>query len=69
MLSLQYKLPKESHMKELNISATVENIPVVTAFVDKQLKALDCPVKAKAQIDIAIDEIFSNIARYAYNRR
>jgi len=54
-------------MKELNISATVENIPVVTAFVDKQLKALDCPVKAKAQIDIAIDEIFSNIARYAYN--
>ena len=54
-------------MKELNISATVENIPVVTAFVDEQLEALACPVKAQTQIDIAIDEVFSNIARYAYN--
>ena len=54
-------------MKELNVSATVENIPVVTAFVDEQLEALDCPMKAQMQIDIAIDEIFSNIARYAYN--
>ena len=54
-------------MKELNIAATVENIPVVTAFVDEQLEALDCPVKAQMQIDIAIDEIFSNIAQYAYD--
>ena len=27
---------------------------------------LDCPMKVQMQIDIAIDEIFSNIARYAY---
>ncbi|MBR4959034.1 MAG: ATP-binding protein, partial [Phascolarctobacterium sp.] len=27
----------------------------------------DCPMKAQMQIDIAIDELFSNIARYAYN--
>ena len=54
-------------MKELNISATVENIPVVTAFVDAQLEALNCPLKAQMQIDIAIDELFGNIAQYAYN--
>lgn len=54
-------------MKELNIAATLENIPVVTEFVDEQLEALDCPMKAQMQIDIAIDELFSNIARYAYN--
>ena len=54
-------------MKELNISATVENIPVVTAFVDEQLEALNCPLKALMQIDIAIDELFGNIAQYAYN--
>ncbi len=54
-------------MKELNISATVENIPVVTAFVDEQLEALNCPLKAQMQIDIAIDELFGNIAQYAYN--
>lgn len=54
-------------MKELNISATVENIPVVTAFVDEQLEALNCPLKAQMQIDIVIDELFGNIAQYAYN--
>lgn len=54
-------------MKELTISATVENIEKVTAFVDEQLEALDCPMKAQMQIDIAIDELFGNIAHYAYN--
>ena len=54
-------------MKELNISATVENIPIVTAFVDEQLETLGCPIKVQMQIDIAIDELFGNIAQYAYN--
>ena len=54
-------------MKELTIAATVENIDVVTDFVNEQLEALDCPMKAQMQIDIAIDELFGNIAHYAYN--
>ena len=54
-------------MKELTIDATIENITQVTAFVDEQLEALDCPLKAQMQIDIAIDELFGNIAHCAYN--
>ena len=54
-------------MKELTIAATVENIGTVTDFVNEQLEALDCPMKAQMQIDIAIDELFGNIAHYAYN--
>ena len=54
-------------MKELNIAATVENIEVVTDFVNEQLEALDCPMKVQMQIDIAIDELFGNIAHYAYH--
>ena len=54
-------------MKELTIAATVENIETVTNFVDEQLEALDCPMKAQMQMDIAIDELFGNIAHYAYN--
>ena len=54
-------------MKELTIAATVENIETVTEFVNEQLEALDCPIKAQMQIDIAIDELFGNIAHYAYN--
>ena len=54
-------------MTELTIDATVENIGIVTDFVNEQLEALDCPMKAQMQIDIAIDELFGNIAHYAYN--
>lgn len=54
-------------MKELTIAATTENIETVTNFVNEQLEALDCPMRAKIQIDIAIDELFGNIAHYAYN--
>lgn len=54
-------------MKELTVDATLENIPVVTEFVDELLSQFQCPVKAQAQIDIAIDELFSNIVHYAYH--
>lgn len=54
-------------MKELTIAASVEHIETVTAFVDEQLEELHCPMKAQMQIDIAIDELFGNIAHYAYN--
>ena len=54
-------------MQEMTIPATVENIEKVTDFVNVQLDNIDCPPKAQMQIDIAIDELFGNIAHYAYN--
>ncbi len=54
-------------MKELTVDAAVENIEVVTDFVNEELEKLDCPLKARRQIDVAIDELFGNIARYAYS--
>ena len=54
-------------MKELTIDATVENIERVTAFIEEQLEPLGCSMKARMQIAIAIDELFRNIAHYAYN--
>lgn len=53
-------------MKEITVAATPENIAVVTDFIGEQLEAVDCPMKAQMQINIAIDEIFGNIAHYAY---
>jgi len=53
-------------MKELTVEATVENIETVTEFVNAELEKLGCPMKVQTQIDIAIDELFSNIAHYAY---
>ena len=54
-------------MKEITLAATVENIETVTEFVNAQLELIDCPIKVQIQIDIAIDELFGNIAHYAYN--
>ena len=54
-------------MKELTIEATIENITKVTDFVNGHLEQYNCPLKAQMQIDVAIDELFSNIARYAYD--
>ena len=54
-------------MKELTVEATMGSIPVVRDFVDEQLEQYDCPMKAQAQINIAIDELFSNIVHYAYH--
>ncbi len=53
-------------MKELTVTATIENIAAVTAFIDDQLEKLDCPMKTMLQVNIAIDELFGNIANYAY---
>ncbi|MBE5996033.1 MAG: ATP-binding protein [Lachnospiraceae bacterium] len=53
-------------MKELTVQATTENIQAVTEFVDRELEALDCPMRVQMQIEIAIDELFGNIAHYAY---
>ena len=53
-------------MEELRVEANVENLPKVLAFVDDQLEMAQCPMKAKIQIDIAVEEIFVNIAHYAY---
>lgn len=54
-------------MKELELEALTDNLPQVISFVDEQLEAADCPMKIQMQIDIAVEEIFVNIAHYAYN--
>lgn len=58
----------ENELKtELTVEASINNLEKVTSFVNDKLEENECPVKAQMQIDIAIDEIFSNIARYAYS--
>ena len=54
-------------MRELTVDAIIENIEKVTDFVNEELEKLDCSPKAQIQIDVAIDELFGNIAHYEYN--
>ena len=57
---------QKTAMKEITLEATIPNIETVTDFVNQELEAADCPLKTQMQIDVAIDEVFSNIAQYAY---
>ena len=62
MLALNYK----GNLKEITCEASIANITRVTEFVDNQLDFYGCTPKDKTKIDVAIDEILSNIANYAY---
>ncbi|MBQ7518860.1 MAG: ATP-binding protein [Clostridia bacterium] len=53
-------------MAELTILASVENLEQVLAFVDAELEKMGSPPKAQMQIDVAVEELFVNIAHYAY---
>ena len=52
-------------MKSITEEAKIENIAVITDFVNSILEANGCSAKVQMEIDIAIDEIFGNIAYYA----
>ncbi|MBQ5391717.1 MAG: SpoIIE family protein phosphatase, partial [Spirochaetales bacterium] len=68
MLCFKYKGNKEDvEMDELEIDAKVENLDQVLSFVDSRLEARDCPAGYMMNIDIAVEEIFVNIASYAYD--
>ncbi|MBR3575506.1 MAG: ATP-binding protein [Lachnospiraceae bacterium] len=54
-------------MKEMEIDAILDNFEAVQAFVDEELERLECPMATQIQIDIAVEEVFVNIAHYAYN--
>ena len=53
-------------MKEITVRAEAERLGEVTDFVNAELDVLGCPMKTLMQIDLAVEEIFVNIASYAY---
>jgi anti-sigma regulatory factor (Ser/Thr protein kinase) len=54
-------------MKEIVIDAKPENLDAVLNFVTSELEIAKCSRKLQNQIAIAVEEIFVNIAHYAYN--
>lgn len=54
-------------MRELTIEATPESVDKAIEFVDEMLEEYGCGMKEQMAIDVAVDELFANIAHYAYN--
>ncbi len=51
---------------ELSVDAVIDNLDIVMDFVNTELEMSGCDKKIKTQISIAIEEIYTNIANYAY---
>ena len=54
-------------MAELTLQASLEKLDEVLAFVEESLEKNECPMKVLMQVQIAVEEIFVNIAHYAYD--
>jgi anti-sigma regulatory factor (Ser/Thr protein kinase) len=53
-------------MKKLIVEANVINLEEIVDFVNEELEQHNCPPNLQSKIDIAVEEIFVNIANYAY---
>lgn len=65
MLALKVKDVRIECMKKISVPPQLGRIDTVTAFFEECLAEQDAPMKVVSQINIAVDEIFSNIARYS----
>ncbi|MBR5277932.1 MAG: SpoIIE family protein phosphatase [Clostridia bacterium] len=67
MLMLDYK-PKQGGERMTNkiFPAKTEELPNVIAFVEQALENAQCPLKTQTALCVAIEELFVNVANYAY---
>ena len=67
MLMFDYK-PKKGgeHMTKKTIPAKTEFLNDLLGFVDEILDSFECPMKVQTAICVALEEVFVNVAHYAY---
>lgn len=55
-----------SERKEISLPATLESIPQAIGFLKLNLEELGYSRRAQTKLIVIVDEIFSNIAKFAY---
>ena len=53
-------------MTKKTIPAKIESLFEILGFVEEMLEGLECPMKIQTAICVAIEEVFVNVAHYAY---
>ena len=53
-------------MDKKTFDAETINLDEVLEFIDSRLEENDCPMKTQIQLNVAAEEIFVNVAHYAY---
>ena len=68
MLMFDYK-PKKGgeRMTNKTFPAKTESLSDVLGFVEEALEGFECPMKIQTAICVAIEEVFVNVAHYAYS--
>ena len=67
MLCFKYNGSQSApEVRKLETDAVVENLDEVLGFVDEVLEANGCSPSVMMQLDVAVEEIYVNIAHYAY---
>ena len=61
-----YKHKSNGVFKEKVFNAKTEVLDEFIEFVEEELTKYDCPLKPSVQIKIALEEVFVNVAHYAY---
>lgn len=52
--------------KQLKVKAELAELDTVIGFLEETLEQAECPINLITQISISVEEIFVNIANYAY---
>ena len=67
MLMLDYKMNRGNELAfTKTFAARVDALSDVLGFVDQMLEICECPMKVQTALCVAIEEVFVNVARYAY---
>ena len=57
----------EKKLFRFKVNADVNELQRVLSYVEECIGEMDCPAKSMMQINVAVEEIFVNIAHYAYS--
>lgn len=63
--NISVDLVTDEGFAELTVSPSLNSMSYVLDFLEEQLGKLDMPMKKVSKLLIALDEIYSNIARYS----
>ena len=66
MLIFDFYGTSQSSSLVLELEATRDNLQSVLDFVNEHLDEINCPKKARMQLNLTVEEIYINIASYAY---
>jgi sigma-B regulation protein RsbU (phosphoserine phosphatase) len=66
MLAIRIHDDRKNSRKSVTVKADIACLDELNAFIGRELDDGGCPEPVRGKIDLAVEEVFVNIARYAY---